>query len=142
MSNPADIKELNPILSRIRHLGSLLQSAGLAIENHDFTTKVDRLMEILDGVDSPWVGLNLDTGNLARTADPYKDVARMAPYAVNAQFKVKIPVDGNKEEADFDRLVGILNDSGYRGYVVLEYEEADPKKHIPDYLDKLRKAMA
>jgi len=35
MSNPADIKELNPILSRIRHLGSLLQSAGLAIENHE-----------------------------------------------------------------------------------------------------------
>ena len=35
MSNPVDIKQINPILSRIRALGSLLQSAGLAIENHE-----------------------------------------------------------------------------------------------------------
>ena len=110
----------------------------LAMENHDFTTNIDRFLEIIDAVDSPWFGANLDSGNLAKTSDPYADLARIAPHAVNAQIKVVIPVDGVKQPADFGKLIQILKDADYKGYVVLEYEEAtDPMVEIPKYLDRL-----
>ena len=35
----------------------------------------------------------------------------------------------------FARIIDILKDAGYRGYIVLEYEESqDPFKAIPTYL--------
>jgi len=110
----------------------------LAMENHDFTTNIDRYLEIIDAVDSPWFGANLDSGNLAKTVDPYADLARIAPHAINAQIKVVIPVDGVGQPADFSRLINILKDANYKGYVVLEYEEEpDPLMEIPKYLDQL-----
>jgi len=114
----------------------------LAMENHDFTTNIDRYLEIIDAVDSPWFGANLDSGNLAKTSDPYADLARIAPHAVNVQFKVVIPVDGVKQPADFGKLIQLLKDAQYRGYVVLEYEEAaDPMQEIPKYLDRLNQLI-
>jgi len=112
----------------------------LAMENHDFTTDIPRFMKIVEAVDSPWFGVNLDSGNLRPTPDPYADLARIAPYAVNAQIKVDIPVDGKKQHADLGRIVGILRDANYSGYVVLEYEaKEEPRDAIPRYLDELRK---
>ena len=67
-------------------------------------------------------------------ADPYADLAKLAPYAVNAQVKVKIPVNGKKVDTDLGRIVKILNDAQYAGYMVLEYEEKeDPFVQIPKY---------
>ena len=40
------------------------------------------------------------------------------------------------------RVVKILRDANYQGYVALEYEaKEDPWKTIPDWLEKLRAAM-
>ncbi|NND06584.1 MAG: sugar phosphate isomerase/epimerase [Saprospiraceae bacterium] len=114
----------------------------LAMENHDFTTDIDRYLQIIESVDSPWFGANLDSGNLAITPDPYADLARIAPYAINAQIKVVIPVNGKKEPADLEKLIAILNQANYRGYVVLEYEEAaDPITEVPRYLHELNKLI-
>ena len=46
------------------------------------------MLEIIEAVQCPWVAVNLDTGNF-RTADPYADMAKVAPYAVASQFKVR-----------------------------------------------------
>ena len=47
-----------------------------------------------------------------------------------------------KEEADLKRVVGILKDAGFRGYVVLEYEAAaDPKTAVPKYVKQLRELI-
>lgn len=114
----------------------------LAMENHDFTTDIDRFLHIVESVDSPWFGANLDSGNLANTSDPYADLARIAPHAINAQIKVVIPVNGKKEPADLEKLIDILKQAKYRGYVVLEYEEAaDPLVEVPRYLDELNKLI-
>jgi len=111
----------------------------LAMENHDFTTNIDRYLEIVNAIDSPWFGANLDTGNVAATDDPYSQLARIVPAAVNAQLKVAIPINGQKQKADIPRLISILKDGGYRGYVVLEYEEdEDPMIAIPRYLNEIR----
>lgn len=114
----------------------------LAMENHDFTTDIDRYLEVIKAIDSPWFGANLDSGNIKTDGDPYKQLERIAPYAVNAQIKVMIPRGGKREAANLKRIVNILRDGGYSGYVVLEYEEKeDPFKAIPRYLDELRKAI-
>jgi sugar phosphate isomerase/epimerase len=114
----------------------------LAIENHDFLTDIHRLLRIVEAVDSPWFGVNFDSGNLGMTADPYGDLAKLAPYAVNAQLKVHLPRNGVKEEANFERLVGLLREAGYRGYIVLEYEDKpDPYEAIPPLVERLRSLM-
>lgn len=114
----------------------------LALENHGgITDTPDHMLRIIDGVkDSPWFGVNLDSGNF-HTDDPYRDLARIAPFAINAQIKVLIDQGGQKVVADFPRLIGILKDAGYRGYVVLEYEEENPKAEVPKYLDILRELL-
>jgi hypothetical protein len=51
----------------------------MAIENHiDFTT--DEMLRLLTDVNSPWLGVNFDTGNFLRILDdPIKGMAKLAP---------------------------------------------------------------
>ena len=45
--------------------------------------------------------------------------------------------------ADFGRLAKMLTTAGYRGYIVLEYEESeDPRVACPGHLERLRMAFA
>lgn len=116
----------------------------LALENHGgLTATIDGLLSLVRDVKSPWFAVNLDSGNF-QSSDPYADLARLAPYAMNVQVKVVMnPAGGKKEPADFKRLGKIMSDAGYRGYIVLEYEEAeDPRQACPRYLDQLRQAFA
>jgi len=104
-------------------------------------TPIVQLLAIVKRVESPWFGVNLDSGNF-QTADPYGDLAKIAPYAINAQIKSEISPNGKKQDADLARIVGILRDAGYRGYVVLEYEAAEePKTAIPRHIETLRKLI-
>ena len=115
----------------------------LALENHGgITATPQQLLAIVERVkDSKWFGVNYDSGNF-RTADPYGDLEKIAPYAVNAQIKVAVkPSDGDEEPADLKRMVEILRAANYRGYVVLEYEEDKPFEEIPMYVDKLRELI-
>lgn len=115
----------------------------LALENHGgITATPDQLLAIVKRVKpSPWFGVNFDSGNF-RTDDPYRDLERIAPYAVNAQIKVAVSRGGKKEPADLKRMVDILKAAKYRGYIVLEYEEREPWKEIPDYINQLRRLIA
>lgn len=112
----------------------------LGIENHG-KLRPDQLLPIVHAVDSRWVGINLDSGNF-QSDDPYGDLEKCAPYAVNVQIKVSMKKpDGTKYPADFDRIAGILRDSVYQGFVILEYEDEDPLDNIPAAADRLRKAL-
>ncbi len=115
----------------------------LALENHGGITATSaQMLRIIDQVDeSPWFGVNFDSGNF-RTEDPYADLEKIAPYAVNAQIKVMISPNGQKEPADMQRIIGILREAGYRGFIVLEYEDSeDPFVAIPRHLAELAAAM-
>ena len=115
----------------------------LAIENHGgITATPDQLLKLVKAVDSPWFGVNLDTGNF-HTDDPYGDLARLAPYAVNVQVKTEIASRGQKKEpADLAKFIDMLRKSRYSGYVVLEYEAPeDPMKAIPEHIKALRKLI-
>ena len=115
----------------------------LALENHGgITSTPDQILKIIERVDdSPWFGVNLDGGNF-NTDDPYRDLARIAPYAINAQLKTDVNVSGKHQEADLERVVKILADAGYRGYIVLEYEgKEDPRTAVPKHLERLKKLL-
>lgn len=114
----------------------------LAIENHGYLTGTGAdLLRITDAVDHEWFGINLDTGNFVDK--PYENMAMVASKAINVQVKVEVrTADGKgREPADFGRIVGILNEANYRGYVALEYEaKEDPMTAVPKHLEALREA--
>lgn len=113
----------------------------IGVENHG-QLSADQMLQIMTRVDSPWVGINLDTGNFV-SDDPYADLERCAPFAVNVQVKVKMKSpDGREYAADLDRIGRILKSVGYQGFVILEYEEESPYEHIPAAADRLREALA
>lgn len=116
----------------------------MALENHGgIVTTAEQLLTIVKEVKHDWFGVNLDSGNF-RTADPYGDFAKLAPYAVNVQFKTEVQYAGQKkQDADLNKLVNILKESKYRGYVALEYEAAaDPMTAIPKHLHTMKELFA
>jgi sugar phosphate isomerase/epimerase len=117
----------------------------LGIENHGgIVAEAGDLLDIVRAVDSPWVGVNLDTGNF-HTEDPYKDLALCAPFAVNVQVKVEIRRKGQvkAEPTDLSRIVQLLKNANYQGYVALEYEaQPDPWVQVPLWLKRMRQAFS
>lgn len=117
----------------------------LGLENHHgIVAEVDDMLDIVRAVKSPWLGVNLDTGNFY-TEDPYADLAKCAPYTVNVQIKVEVRRRGQKkaEPADLPRLARILREANYQGYVALEYEAPeDPWVAVPVWLKKMKEAFA
>jgi len=115
----------------------------LAIENHGgFPTTSEQVIKIIQEVDSPWFGANLDTGNFADNW--YKQMAEVAPYAVVVQLKVNVrsTVEGGRSiSTDPERVIRMLKNEGYRRYVSLEYEEDSPYEDIPVWVDKLRECI-
>ncbi len=109
----------------------------LGLENHGgITATAARILEIVKKVDSPAVGINLDTGNFEK--DAWAQIEMLAPQAVNVQVKAEIRDDsGNRVPGDWPRVIGILKKAGYRGYLALEYEEKDAPANVPGLLRKL-----
>jgi sugar phosphate isomerase/epimerase len=127
-------------IEALKEAGNYAKEKGvyLGIENHDSIGSADRLLRIIKAVDHPHVGVNLDSGNF-RTDDPYADMVASAPYSVNVQLKTELSVAGQKQPADQERIIGILKESGYDGFVVLEYEEdKNPYEHVPPLLGELK----
>ena len=117
----------------------------LGIENHHgIVAEPGDLIDIIKAVKSPWVGINLDSGNF-HTDDPYADFAKCAPYAVNVQIKTEIQLRGAKTKtpADMEKFVNILKAANYQGWVTLEFEEkVNPWQAVPVTLEKLRTLLA
>jgi sugar phosphate isomerase/epimerase len=114
----------------------------LALENHGgITDTPEHLLELVKPVKSKWLGVNIDTGNF-HTADPYADIAKIAPYGVVAQVKTEVFPGNKREEADLARVIKILKEANFHGYVALEYEaKEDPKAAVPKYVKELRKLI-
>jgi sugar phosphate isomerase/epimerase len=123
----------------------------IGVQNHgDFLKTADNLISLLKRIDSPWCGAIVDTGYF-KAADPYAEMAKAAPYAVNWQIK-QSPLGVESEEAsptDLKRLLHVVRDSGYRGYLPIETLSPrggggvyDPFVVVPKFLKELREAIA
>jgi L-ribulose-5-phosphate 3-epimerase len=114
----------------------------MALENHwGLTTSVETLLAIHKAVGSPWLGINLDTGNYP--GDPYSGIATLAPHASIVQAKTYF---GGGEwytlDLDYVRIARILREAGFAGWISLEMEGKEPPETaVPKSLDLLRRAF-
>ncbi len=115
----------------------------ISLQNHnDFIRTPDQILRILRKVDSEWLGVNLDIGSF-QNGDPYEDIARVAPYAITWQIKENVYIRGKETRTDVERIVRLIKESGYRGYIPLEtLGEGDPREKIPRFLAEVRRALA
>ncbi|MBP6820730.1 MAG: TIM barrel protein [Acidobacteria bacterium] len=131
------IDSINECLPHTEQAGVLL-----ALENHwGLTTQVDDLLRIYKSVNSPWLGINADTGNFV--GDPYPQFAKLAPHATVVQAKTYY--GGGvyyTRDLDYKRMAKTLRDAGFKGYVSLEMEgKENADIAVPKSLDVLRKAF-
>jgi sugar phosphate isomerase/epimerase len=114
----------------------------VAIQNHnDFIKTADEVIKIIKMVNREWFGLILDTGSY-RIGDPYEQIARTIPYAVNWQVKENIFVSGKEEKTDLKKLFKIIKESGYRGYIPVEtLGKGDPKVKVSRFIEEVREAL-
>lgn len=80
--------------------------------------------------------------------DRYKGVTELMPFAKAVSAKSHdFDENGNETKTDFNKMLKIVKDAGYRGYIGIEYEggkisEFDGVKATRDLLIKCREALA
>lgn len=112
----------------------------LALQNHnDFLFTSEDILEVLHGVDSDYLGLNLDIGCL-RTS-PYEEFEKLLPHATYIFIKDTVYFDGVPEPIDLRRVMSIIQKSDYSGYLSLEVlREPKPKEALGEMLQSLRRS--
>src|SRR5262245_23346456 len=128
-------------------LGACLKAAErcgvtMGLENHWGLGRTAKgVLRVVDAVKSPWLQVTLDTGNFLE--DMYEQLEMLAPRAALVQAKTYY--GGGlwyTLEIDYDRVVKLLREHRYRGYVSLEFEGREtPKTGVPRSLATLRKAF-
>jgi sugar phosphate isomerase/epimerase len=122
-------------------------------ENHGGpSSNPDALLALIKAVDKPNFGTLPDFGNFPNqdhkySIDVYEAIARMMPYAKGVSAKSYDFDDRGREKyLDFARILKIVTDSGYNGYIGIEYEgdrlsERDGIKATKTLLESLRGSM-
>ena len=115
----------------------------LALENHwGLTRTPEGLLRIVNAIDSPWLGVLMDTGNFLE--DPYNKLEQIATQTVFVQAKTYY---GGGEwytlDLDYPRIAQILKKANYQGYISLEFEgKEDANTGVPKSLELLRQAFS
>jgi sugar phosphate isomerase/epimerase len=135
------VEELKKCVEHGQRYGVLI-----GIQNHGDTLKTaDQVLKIVKMVDSEWFGVIVDTGYFL-TPDPYQDIAQVTPHAVNWQIKESPFGKESKVRTDLKKLVRIIREGGYRGYLPIETlsavgEAYDPRTRVAAFLKELREAL-
>ncbi len=117
----------------------------LAIESHNdggYLPSSVETLKLLKDVNSPWVKLNLDTGNY-HDPDPYAALEKSIAYATHMHAKIhKLSPDARELEFDYDKIIGILKKANYRGFFNVEYEgKEDEIAYVPKAFEMIRRHM-
>ena len=143
------------IADGLHHLSRHAAKLGLnvLIENHGgLSSNAAWLISLIQRVALPNCGTLPDFGNFRLTDgsfyDRYQGVAEMMPLAKAVSAKAQgFDADGNELNTDYRRMMRIVLDAGYRGYVGIEYE--DSRLSEPDgilatkrLLEKVRDELA
>lgn len=117
----------------------------LAIESHNdggyLPTSVETL-KLIKEVNSPWVKLNLDSGNY-HDKDMYAALEKSMPYTTHMHAKIhKLSSDARELEFDYDKIMTILKKANYRGFFNVEYEgKEDEIEYVPKAFEMIRRCM-
>ncbi|WP_297089323.1 sugar phosphate isomerase/epimerase family protein [uncultured Draconibacterium sp.] len=118
----------------------------IGIQNHgDMIQTSEQCLKVLKAVDSKWAGIILDTG-MFKTKDPYEDIKAVTPFAVNWQVKESVFGKESEIRTDFSKIVEILRENNYRGYLPVETLENknkayDPFVLVPEMITELNNAL-
>jgi sugar phosphate isomerase/epimerase len=109
-------------------LGKLAEYASgfginVIVENHGGNSSIGRwLVEIMKAVNKPNIGTLPDLGNFYEY-DRYQGVKDMMPFAKGVSGKTHdFDADGNETVIDYEKMMKIVSDSGFKGYIDVEYE--------------------
>jgi L-ribulose-5-phosphate 3-epimerase len=96
---------------------------NVIVENHGgLSSNGEWLANVIKAVNMKNCGTLPDFGNFG-TYDPYKGVAELMPYAKGVSAKSKnFREDGSHIETDYEKMLKIVLEAGYHGYVGIEYE--------------------
>jgi sugar phosphate isomerase/epimerase len=113
----------------------------LGVENdYGLTVEAGPTAAIVKQADTPWAGVNADTGNLRK--DGYQALETLLPYVTSVHLKSQVAdANGTKQPADWPRLLNMLGAAGYKGYVGLEYEGDDPDRDVPGLVAELHSVV-
>ena len=106
---------------------------GIVVENHGgHSGNGEWVADVMKAVDLENCGTLPDFQNF-KDYDPYLGVEEMMPWAKIVCAKSKAFDDkGNEVNVDYRRMLKIVKDSGFRGYIGIEFEghDVDPIKGI------------
>ncbi|WDE95861.1 sugar phosphate isomerase/epimerase [Lentisphaera profundi] len=120
---------------------------NVIVENHGGLSSNGKwLAGVMKKVDMPNCGTLPDFGNF-KEYDRYQGVQELMPYAKGVSAKSHdFDEYGNEIHTDYEKMIKIVLDAGYRGYVGVEYEgkklkEVEGIKATRDLLIKIRKKI-
>lgn len=133
------------MIAALREVADFAGAAGirLGLENHNhgaFTKTAADQLRVLEDVGHPTLRHLLDTGNYV---DGWPSVERTASLAAHVHAKFwQVAPDGAEPTIDYPRLLAILRESGYAGWISFEYEATeDEATGIPRALAYLRRLV-
>lgn len=96
---------------------------NVIVENHGGNSSIGKwLAEIMKVINMPNCGTLPDLGNFYEY-DRYAGVRELMPYAKGVSAKTHdFDEKGNSTTIDYERMMKIISDSGFRGYIDVEYE--------------------
>ena len=99
---------------------------NVIVENHGgLSSNAKWLTAVIKQVDHKNCGTLPDFGNFPQEVDRYEAVKMMMPYAKAVSAKSSNFDDkGNETNTDYHKMMKIVLDAGYHGYVGIEYEGA------------------
>lgn len=99
---------------------------NVIVENHGgISSHGDWLAAVLKGVGKPNCGSLPDFGNFYEY-DRYQGVKDLMPLAKGVSAKSHaFDANGDESEIDYRRMLQMVKDAGYKGYVGIEYEGKD-----------------
>ena len=122
------------------------RNINVAIENHGgLSSNPEWLVSVMQAVNKPNFGTLPDFGNFSSEVNRYDAVEMFMPYAKAVSAKsMRFTPEGLVEETDYFRMMRIVRDGGYRGYVGIESSpgkqeaEAEAIRKTRDLLIKIR----
>lgn len=109
------------------------QKINIIVENHGgFSSNGEWLSGVMKMVDHKRVGTLPDFGNFVidrqtgESYDRYKGVELLMPFAKGVSAKSNVfDKEGNEANMDYFRLMKIVDDAGYKGFVGVEFEGSE-----------------
>ena len=122
--------QINLAADGLRRLTEFGDTIGIntIVENHGGLSSNGKwLATVMEKVDHPRVGTLPDFGNFRiqdeEWYDRYKGVEELMPYAKAVSAKSHdFDSHGNEINTDYYKMMNIVLDAGYNGYVGIEYE--------------------